>query len=156
VSTTEGEDLDLFVQLDKLDINGEKVPFVAFSMFDTGPLGLGWLRASHRDLGLGLTEHNRPWMTHQRKLLLRRGEVVPVDIEIIATSTRFLEGEALKLTVQGTDIFRDEKVPQTMLHENTDNSGKHLIHTGSVFDSYLVMPIIDPTTKHVINETTTI
>ncbi|KEF52961.1 uncharacterized protein A1O9_10867 [Exophiala aquamarina CBS 119918] len=143
VSTTEGDDLDLFVQLDKLDVNGERVPFVAFSMFDTGPLGLGWLRASHRELDLGLTDHNRPWMTHKRKLPLRPGEIVPIDIEIIATSTRFLDGEALKLTIQGTDIFRDERVPQTMLHENTVNSGRHLIHTGTVFDSYLVMPIID-------------
>ncbi len=143
VSTTESDDLDLFCQLDKLDTAGCKVPFVAFSMFDTGPLGLGWLRASHRELDLGLTHHNRPWMTHKRKLPLRPGEIVPVDIEIIATSTRFFKGESLKLTVQGTDIFRDEKVPQTMLHESTVNKGKHFIHTGGVFDSYLVLPIID-------------
>ena len=142
VSTTESDDLDLFCQLDKFDVADCKVPFVAFSMFDTGPLGLGWLRASHRELELGRTHHNRPWMAHKRKLLLRPDEIVPVDIEIIATSTRFVKGESLRLTIQGTDIFRDENVPQTMLHESTVNKGRHSIHTGGVFDSYLVLPII--------------
>ena len=146
VSTTQSDDLDLFVELDKLDKAGQKLPFMAFSLFDKGPLGLGWLRASHRELDVspGLTQHNRPWMKHKRKLPLRPGEIVPVDIEIIATSTRFLKGESLKVTIAGTDIFRDDKVAQTMLHENTVNKGKHTIHTGGVFDSYLVMPIIDP------------
>ncbi len=60
VSTTESDDLDLFVQLDKLNLDGQKVSFVAFSMFDTGPLGLGWLRASHRELDLGLTRKLYP------------------------------------------------------------------------------------------------
>ena len=143
VSTTESDDLDLFVQLDKLGAAGHKLPFFAFSLFDAGPLGLGWLRASHRELDLSLTHHNRPWMTHKRKLPLRPQEIVPVDIEIVATSTRFFKGEGLKLTVQGTDIFRDENVAQTMLHEATVNKGKHRIHTGGPFDSYLVMPIID-------------
>ena len=82
-------------------------------------------------------------MKHKRKLLLRPGEIVPVDIEIIATSTRFFGGESLKITVQGTDIFRDDKVPQTMLHETTVNKGKHSIWTGGPFESALVMPIID-------------
>ena len=82
-------------------------------------------------------------MKHKRKLPLRPDEIVPVDIEIIATSTRFLEGESLRVTVQGTDIFRDDKVLQTMLHETTVNKGKHSIWTGGPFESALVMPIID-------------
>lgn len=143
VSTDLGDDLDLFVQLDKLDVCGKPLPFVAFSMFDDGPLGLGWIRASHRELDRQLTHHNRPWLTHKRKLPLRPGEVVPVDIEIVATSTRFFTGESLKITIQGTDIFRNEKVPQMLLHEDSANKGKHFIHTGGAFDSYLVFPIID-------------
>ena len=67
VSTTESDDMDIFVQLDKLNLGGQKVPFVAFSMFDTGPLGLGWLRASHRELDLSLTRKlylpRRPYCT---------------------------------------------------------------------------------------------
>ncbi|KAJ9612976.1 hypothetical protein H2200_002917 [Cladophialophora chaetospira] len=143
VSTDQSDDMDLFVQLDKLDQSGEKVKFIAFSMFDDGPLGLGWLRVSHRELDLGLTQYNRPYLQHKRKLLLRPGEIVPVDIEIIATSTRFFQGESLKVTIQGTDIFRNDNVPQMMLHEASANKGRHVIHTGGLFDSYLVMPVID-------------
>ena len=61
VSTTQGDDLDLFVQLDKLDVGGQKVSFVAFSMFDNGPLGLGWLRAIHRELDRDLTRKFGHW-----------------------------------------------------------------------------------------------
>ncbi|KIW95575.1 uncharacterized protein Z519_04160 [Cladophialophora bantiana CBS 173.52] len=144
VSTTESDDLDLFVRLDKLNEKGETLPFVAFSMFDDGPLALGWLRASHRELDPSFTHHNRPWMKHQRKLLLRPGEIVPVDVEIVASSTRFLKGESLKVTIQGTDAFSNDGVGPSMKHENSVNKGRHVIHTGGVFDSYLVMPIIDP------------
>ena len=142
VSTDEGDDMDVFVQLDKLDSSGARLPFVAFSMFDKGPMGLGWLRVSHRELDHSLTLPNRPYLTHKRRLLLRPGEVVPVDIEIVATSTRFYPGESLKMTIQGTDIFRDDAA-QTMLHEATVNRGSHCIHTGAAFDSYLVMPVVD-------------
>lgn len=144
VSTgTESDDLDLFVSVDKLDVKGQVVPFVAFAMFDNAPLALGWLRASHRELDPDLTHHNRPWMKHRRRLPLRPDEIVPVDIEIIASSTKFRQGESLKLTIQGTDIFSCPDIGPTMMHENSVNKGKHTIYTGSVFDSYLVLPVID-------------
>ena len=44
VSTDGGRDMDLFIQLDKLDRGGHVVPFVAMAMIDNGPLALGWLR----------------------------------------------------------------------------------------------------------------
>jgi uncharacterized protein len=143
VSTDEADDMDIFIQLDKMDGHGKRVEFVAFSMWDNGPLGLGWLRVSHRELDPALTLFNRPWLRHKRKLPLRRREVVPVDIEIIATSTRFFVGESLKVTVQGTDIFRHDTVPAMAMHQVSVNKGKHFIHTGGVFDSYLVIPVIE-------------
>lgn len=143
VSTSDGDDLDLFVQLDKLNESGKTLPFVYFSMIDDGPMALGWLRASHREMDRSTTHHNRPYMTHERKLPLRPNEIVPVDIEIVASSTRFLKGETLKITIAGTDIYSNEKIAQTALHEKTVNKGKHTLYTGSVFDSYLVMPVID-------------
>ena len=79
VSTTETDDMDLFVQLDKLDTQCQTVPFCAFSLFKTGPMGLGWLRVSHREMDLGLSQHKRPSLKHKRKLPLRQGEIVPVD-----------------------------------------------------------------------------
>ena len=46
----EGDDLDLFVAIQKLDVTGAVVPFAFWAHFDDGPVALGWLRASHREL----------------------------------------------------------------------------------------------------------
>ena len=142
VSTDKGDDMDIFVQLDKLDRNGSVVPFIAMSMIDDGPLALGWLRASHRELDFEKSTMERPWLRHERELVLRPGEIVPVDIEIWPSSTRFVEGESLKLTLAGKDIFKYE-LQQCQLHEDSRNQGKHRIHSGGVYESYLVMPVVD-------------
>ncbi len=142
VSTDAGHDMDLFVQLDKIDKAGQVVPFVAMAMIDNGPLALGWLRVSHREVDHKLSTRDRPWLSHLRELPLRPGEVVPVDIEIWPSSTRFQEGETLKLTIQGNDIFRYD-LPQVQLHQASVNQGRHTFYTGGLFDSYLQLPVVE-------------
>ena len=142
VSTDQGDDMDIFTQLDKVDHSGQVVPFIAMAMLDDGPLALGWIRASHREQDTAKSNTFRPWLRHERELLLREAEIVPVDIEIWPSSTRFAKGESLKITVAGKDIFTYE-LAQCQLHEDSRNKGKHFIHTGATFDSYLVMPVID-------------
>ncbi len=44
------DDMDLFVAVQKLDRDGHPVPFVFYSMNENGPVALGWLRASHREI----------------------------------------------------------------------------------------------------------
>ena len=139
--SAEHEDMDLFVRADKLDCKGAVVPFIAMTMIDDGPLALGWLRASHRELDIERSKANQPWLLHHRELPLRPGEVVPVDIEIIASSTRFRPQESLKIVIQGNDTFRYDRV-QIQLHEDSVNRGKHFIYTGGIFDSYLTVPRI--------------
>ncbi|KAK7707447.1 hypothetical protein SLS57_009317 [Botryosphaeria dothidea] len=144
VATDKSSDMDLFVQLDKVDIKGERVPFVAFSMVDDGPLGLGWLRVSHRELDESKSTIDRPWHKHERELLLRPMEIVPVDVEILPTSTLFHKGEKLKLNIQGNDSFRHSTPDVVQFHENLRNAGKHFIYTGALHESYLVFPEIKP------------
>ena len=141
VKTDKGDDMDLFVQLDKLNTQGAVVPFVAVSMLDDGPLSLGWLRVSHRELDSERSTMDRPWLQHRAKLPLRPGEVVPVDVEISPSSTRFMPGESLKLTIQGNDILRYE-LAQVQLHQDTVNKGQHSIYCGGLYESYLVLPWI--------------
>ena len=50
------DDMDIFVAIQKLDLAGNLVPFAFWTHFDNGPVALGWLRASHRELD----ERNRP------------------------------------------------------------------------------------------------
>ena len=141
-SRDEGSDMDIFVQVDKLSATGRKVPFVAMSMIDTGPLALGWLRVSHRELDVDKSTTFAPYLLHQREMKLRKGEIVPVDIEIWPSSTRFDSGECLQLTVQGSDVFR-YGLAQVQLHQDSVNRGKHFVHCGGIWDSYLVMPVVE-------------
>ena len=144
--SAEHQDMDLFVRADKLDSAGTVLPFCAMTMIDDGPMALGWLRVSHRELDLGRSTPNQPWLQHQRELPLRPGEIVPVDVEIITSSTRFAAGESLKITIQGNDTFRYERI-QIQLHQDSVNKGKHFIHTGGLLDSYLVVPQIDTSSR---------
>lgn len=50
VSTSEGDDLDLFVVLRKLDSSGREVYFSGFNGYERDGLAKGWLRTSHREL----------------------------------------------------------------------------------------------------------
>ena len=143
VEAESGDDMDIFVALHKLDRNGEFVPFVAMAMIDDGPLALGWLRVSHRETDPSRSTAWRPWHTHQRRLLLEPGEVVPIDVEIWPSSTKFHSGQQLKLIIQGNDIFRYD-LPQVQLHQDSVNVGAHKIHMGGPYDSYLLIPVVPP------------
>lgn len=50
VATDVTNDADLFVGIEKLDRNGNVVPFTFSMMFNDGPAAFGWLRASYREL----------------------------------------------------------------------------------------------------------
>jgi predicted acyl esterase len=136
-------DMDLFVGIQKLDAQGEIVPFVFYAMLENGPVALGWLRASHRDLDPQRSTPGQPVHTHEREVPLQPGERVPVEIEIWPSSTRFRAGERLRLVVQGQDIMR-EGLPNAPFarHEDTRNRGTHVIHTGGASDSFLLVPVI--------------
>ena len=137
------DDMDLFVGVQKLDAHGEIVPFSFLNALEDGPVALGWLRVSHRRLDAERSRPEQPWHTHTHEELLRPGEVVPVEIEIWPSSTRFEAGEALRLVVQGSDVQKYPPGVVSMAHSITRNMGAHVIHTGGRFDSHLLVPIID-------------
>jgi predicted acyl esterase len=138
------DDADLFVALLKLDRAGNFVGMTFFSEHDNGPVALGWLRASHRELDRERSRPEQPWHTHRGEELLLPGEIVPVEIEILPSSTRFAAGETLRILVQGRDVFTFPNLRHTQLHERTRNRGDHVIHTGGKYDSHLLVPIIPP------------
>ncbi|MFZ0837914.1 MAG: CocE/NonD family hydrolase, partial [Xanthobacteraceae bacterium] len=144
MSTDASDDLDVFVGLHKLDKNGTFVPMAYYAQFDDGPVALGWLRASHRELDPQRSTDWQPVHTHTREQKLKPGEIVPLDIEIWPSSTHFAAGEKLRLIVQGTDINRytKEQAPVYFRHEASVNKGRHTIHTGAPYESYLLVPVI--------------
>jgi predicted acyl esterase len=144
MSDPDSDDLDVFVGLHKLDRNGAFVPMAYYAQFDDGPVALGWLRASHRELDPLKSTEWQPVHPHTREQKLKPGEIVPLDIEIWPSSTRFEAGEKLRLIVQGTDINRysKEKAPVYFRHEASVNKGSHVIHAGGKSESYLLVPVI--------------
>jgi hypothetical protein len=69
---------------------------------------------------------------------LKAGEIVSVDVELYPSSTFFAAGEALQLIVAG-----DEIIPSPPYEKSADcNQGKHVLHFGGKYDSYLLVPKI--------------
>lgn len=140
--TPEGaDDMDIFVGIQKLDKSGSIVPFAYYAQYEDGPVALGWLRGSHRELDEEQSTEFQPVLAHRRELKINKGAVVPLEIEIWPSGTRFEAGETLSLVVQGTDLCQ---YPNQIYasHEDTVNWGRHVIHTGGAYDSHLLVPII--------------
>jgi len=114
-----------------------------YAFFENGPVALGWLRVSHRETDPKRSSPLQPFHCHTHEDLLEPGAVVPVDIELWPSSTRFHAGETLRLIVQGSDIY-DEGAPNLPFarHERTRNRGIHRLHSGPGRESHLLLPII--------------
>ena len=134
--------MDLLVAVHKLDAQGRQVPFAFFAVYDDGPVALGWLRVSHRELDPLRSTEYQPWLLHQRELRLKPGECVPVDIEILASSTLFRQGESLRLVIQGRDFYHLTPKGPMIGHGPLRNQGRHILRMGGSCDSHLLVPVI--------------
>jgi len=134
--------MDIFVALEKIDRTGYLVPFPFFGNHDDGPVALGWLRVSHRNLDKEKSTPYQPYHKHERELKLRSGEVVPIEIEIWPSSTLFERGETLRLVVQGSDLYAYPEEMHTNTHTASVNKGRHVLYAGGQYDSHLLVPVI--------------
>lgn len=135
------DDMDLFVTVDKVDRTGDRVPFATQTLYETGPVAFGWLRASHRELDEERSTPQQPVHSHTDERTLEPGEVVPVEIEIWPSSTAFAAGEGLRLTIAGSDIYPDPAT-EYYCHRPLVNAGDHVVHTGESYDSHLLVPVV--------------
>ena len=104
--SSETTDADLFLVLRLFDPAGKEVTFIGAND-PRVPVGLGWLRASHRKLDPARSRPYRPWHTHDEKWPLKPGEPVELDIEIWPTCIVVPPGYRLALTVRGKDYEVD-------------------------------------------------
>jgi predicted acyl esterase len=142
VQAAGSDDMDLFVAIEKVDRAGYIVPFAFFGNHNDGPVALGWLRVSHRELDEEKSTPYQPVYKHAKQIKLNHGEIVPVEIEIWPTSVLFEQGEKLRVVVQGSDIYNYPEEVQSNGHTATVNKGKHVIYTGGRYDSQLLVPVI--------------
>jgi putative CocE/NonD family hydrolase len=138
VSTSEGTDLDLFVKVRKFDGAGQEVFFFGYNGFDRDGVAKGWLRVSHRALDPLRSRPGMPWHSHIEADPMGPNEIVPVEIEVLASSTLFEAGSTLRIDVLGHDA---DRYP-AFRHNPTVNHGWHSIYTGATYDSHLLIPVV--------------
>jgi uncharacterized protein len=152
-------DADLFLVLRLFDPAGKEVTFIG-SNDPRVPVGLGWLRASHRKLDLAKSLPYRPWHTDDEEWPLRPGEPVELDIEIWPTSIVVPPGYRLALNIRGRDYEVDgsdialPNAPYPMkgvgpfLHIDADDrpdsifATRNTLHFAPGRQPYLLLPII--------------
>jgi uncharacterized protein len=152
-------DADLFLALRLFDPAGKEVTFIG-SNDPRVPIGLGWLRASHRKLDPAKSLPYRPWHSHDEEWPLRPGEPVELDVEIWPTSIVVPPGYRLALNIRGRDYEVDGKdvglpnAPYPMkgvgpfLHIDSDDrpnsifATRNTLHFAPGREPYLLLPII--------------
>ena len=152
-------DADVTLALRLYDPAGKEISFIG-SNDPRVPVGLGWLRASHRKLDSKETKPYRPWHSHDELLPLTPGVPVELDVEILPTSIVIPKGYRLGLNVRGSDYEFDgtdagvAHAPYPMkgvgpfTHTNPNDrppeifSGKNTLHFSDEMKPYLLLPII--------------
>jgi len=137
VSTDQGDDMDLFVAVEKLDAEGQPVTFYGKTGYNKGPVALGWLRVSQRELDPAQSTPSQPVQTLENASKVTPGDIVPVEVEILPSSTLFRSGETLRLVIQGRDHFEHPSLG----HGYPVNEGEHRLYAGGEYDSHLLIPV---------------
>ncbi|KAF4815256.1 Cocaine esterase [Colletotrichum siamense] len=166
VSCQDFDDMDVYLIIRKIDRNGkallnynipsihqkpgqkpEDIPDENIYKY-VGPSGR--LRASKRMTAEepGLTDEMRArknptelWYPHYESQKVVPGDVVELDIAIWPGGIVFEEGESLRFEIKGHDPILPEYPPLFESLENL-NIGKHNVHCGPSFPSYVMLPLI--------------
>ncbi len=141
--SSEINDADIFVLVQKTDRNGNLIPTTVFGVNDPGAQGK--LRASLRALDEEKSLPYLPQYKFTKPDYLTPGEPVALDIEIWPHARIWHKGEKIQVKIAGRPI-RD---PSWFLPTGVSsiNKGKHTIYTGGKYDSYLLAPLIPPKYK---------
>ncbi len=144
VSSDSYNDMDMFVNVQKADASGNWVPW--YTLNEPHPGAWGKMRVSRRELDEEEMKFYRqkgeyywPVQAHKRDQKIKPGEIVPVDIAIVPSSRFWHKGQKLRVQIAGGYIRDGWFEP---LSWDTDNQGKHIIHTGGQYESWLRVPYI--------------
>ena len=156
MSCKDHDDMDVVVQLRKVDHNGKLLANINFPApvpdsdapeLETaktyGPQG--FLRASAsttRDEAQSSADGQEVFYKHDRAEKIAPGTVVPMEITLWPMGMLFAAGEGMMVRVGGR--FLSEPTSEMMRPKVADdeNVGLHTIHTGGKYDSKLVLPVV--------------
>ena len=158
--SSETEDADIFLALRVFDEEMREVTFQGSNDPHT-PIGLGWLRASHRKLDKERSLPYRPYHTHDEVQPLTPGEIYELDVEIWPTCIVLPAGYRFAINIRGRDYvysgFEHPEMPYggrvysgvgPFRHNHKEDRpvevfGKKVtFHTGPDWPSYVMLPII--------------
>ncbi|MEE8496791.1 MAG: CocE/NonD family hydrolase [Xanthomonadales bacterium] len=120
--SSETDDMDIFAYLRNMAPDGS---------VETASRGI--LKVSHRKLNPDLSRPDRPWHSHDEEQKLEAGQIVPIEVEIWATSMIFKKGHRIRLDIQPSDGGH------YFAAYNLDNN---TIYTGGDHASYVLLPFI--------------
>ena len=156
VSCKEHNDLDIYVMLRKLSLDGElmeqsNVPLhelnvksvkEVYNVNPTKYLGpTGVLRASHREIDLEQSTEYWPVHPHLKADYVEPGKIVEMNIGIWPMGIVYEKGEGLRLQISGkTMVLPEWDNPHVKNMEPNFNVGFHNIHLGGEHQSYLLVP----------------
>jgi predicted acyl esterase len=162
MSCKDRDDMNVFIQLRKLDKDGKPLMHLCFPI-DRTPyksiseipireqsslnmhLGsVGILRASHRKIDRSKSWHeNAPFHPHDEEWKIAPGTVVELEIGIWAMGNDFDEGESLRMQVSGQfPNISEYKAFSEERPEHERNKGAHVIHCEPGTPSRLVLPFL--------------
>ena len=135
------DEMDMFVNIQKADSEGNWLPWLTLN--EPHPGQWGKMRVSRRELDKKKTKEkiNNPVQAQLKEEKLSPGEIVPVDIAIVPSSRIWHKGQKLRIQIAGRYIREGWFEP---LSWDTDNKGRHIIHTGGQYESWLRVPVIPP------------
>ncbi|MFV0466226.1 MAG: CocE/NonD family hydrolase [Lachnospiraceae bacterium] len=131
------DDLDMFINVQKADADGNWIPW--FTLNEPHPGAWGKIRASRRELDKDLSTKFNPVLKHTSDQKLAKGEIVPVDVAIVPSARFWHKGEKLRVQIAGRYVREGWFEP---LSWDVDNKGNHVIHTGGQYKSYIQVPFI--------------
>lgn len=156
VSAEGADDLDLYVEVRKLDAEGRHLGCWTFlppgKSRDVLPENAeampgmfvfsgakGMQRASLRATDPALSGPATPYHRFDQIEKLAPGEIVPVDVQIWPLGMRWAAGEQIQMIVAGQKLSGAEF--PGLAGPDTVNRGRHVIHTGAGHLSHLLIPV---------------
>jgi predicted acyl esterase len=160
--SSKSRDADIFLVLQLFGPDGKEVHFQGSNDPHT-PIGLGWLRASHRKLDPTRSLPHRPYHPHDAEWPLSPDVPVEIDVEIWPTCIVAPAGYRIGLSVRGNDyhyggppiVTAGSKFEQTgvgpFVHNNSKDRPPDIfgapvtLHFGGDKQPYLLLPVIPKT-----------
>lgn len=135
------DNMDLIPWVMKLSTDKKYIPVECMDAPFRG--AWGFLRCSHRELHQSATDF-QPIHAHTKEERMKPGEIIPVEVEMYPHSRFWHKGEYISIQLAGRFIKTEWFHDVAMNHEVDNGAGKHVVHTGGKYDSYLQIPTVPP------------